>query len=74
MFILLCPEQKNKNQTEAFTFRSLLLKIHSLCLKLCLFQQLAIADCGGIEALIEILQETEKTEVRTVLGYLLALS
>lgn len=28
-----------------------------------LFQQMAIADCGGIEALIEILQETEKTEV-----------
>ena len=24
---------------------------------------MAIADCGGIEALIEILQETEKTEV-----------
>jgi hypothetical protein len=34
---------------------------------------LAIADCGGIEALIEILQETDKTEVRTVLGYLLVL-
>lgn len=31
---------------------------------------MAIADCGGIEALIEILQETEKTEVRTVIGYL----
>jgi len=39
-------------------------------LKLCLFKQLAIAECGGIEALIEILQETEKTEVRTVIGYL----
>jgi len=31
---------------------------------------LAIADWGGIEALIEILQETEKTEVKTFIGFL----
>ncbi|XP_078368600.1 lipoxygenase homology domain-containing protein 1-like isoform X2 [Oculina patagonica] len=37
--------------------------------------RLAIADCGGIEVLIEILQETEKTEYReAILGVLCNLS
>ncbi|XP_022806964.1 lipoxygenase homology domain-containing protein 1-like isoform X2 [Stylophora pistillata] len=37
--------------------------------------RLAIADCGGIEALIEILQETDKTEYReAILGVLCNLS
>ncbi|XP_058971580.2 lipoxygenase homology domain-containing protein 1 isoform X1 [Pocillopora verrucosa] len=37
--------------------------------------RLAIADCGGIEALIEILQETEKTEYReAIVGVLCNLS
>lgn len=44
------------------TFASVLLVLF-FNIYIFLFQQLAIADCGGIEALIEILQETEKTEV-----------
>lgn len=37
--------------------------------------RMAIADCGGIEVLIEILQETEKTEYRAaILGVLCNLS